>query len=211
MRTVGILLFDDVEVLDFAGPFEIFSVCGLRSSQEAPFSVFTFAENEVVVARNHLTVKPTYSFENVPRIDILIVPGGGGFDQSGRPFGTRKEMNNPRLIDLLKSIGDGAELILSVCTGSLILAKAGFLTGLKATTHFGAADLMREVAPDTELLIEERWVDNGKIILSAGIAAGMDMSFYVITRLLGPAAANETAQYMQFDHWKSDSDSKASP
>ena len=94
------------------------------------------------------------------------------------------------------------ELLLSVCTGSLLLGKAGLLEGLSATTHWKAVDAMREVAPNTNLLPEERWVDNGRIILSAGISAGIDMSLYVISKLWGKETADETAQYMQYDHWK---------
>jgi transcriptional regulator GlxA family with amidase domain len=200
-RKLAILLFDDVEVLDFAGPFEVFSVCGLRSSQAKPFDVFTVGEKSLIRARNHLMVNPTYLLGQEPQPDIILIPGGGGYGADGQPFGTRKEMDNPVLLNWIKRHHQTAEMILSVCTGSLLLAKADLLHGLKATTHKGAVETMRSVAPDTVLLPHERWVDNGRIVLSAGISAGIDMSFYVISRLLGKEAADETASYMQYDYW----------
>jgi len=200
-RKLAILLFDEVEVLDFAGPFEVFSVCGLRSSNAKPFDVFTVAEKPSIWARNHLMVNPTYVLGQEPLPDMVLIPGGGGYHADGQPFGTRKEMDNPVLLNWIRSQHQTAELILSVCTGSLLLAKADLLHGLKATTHKGAVEMMRSVAPDTVLMPQERWVDNGKIVLSAGISAGIDLSLYVISRLLGNESADETASYMQYDYW----------
>lgn len=201
MRNVAILLFEHVEVLDFAGPFEVFSVCG-RGDADIPFNVFTVAETKTVNARNNLTVTPTYILENCPFADIIIIPGGGGTDAEGRPFGSRKEMDNPNVLNWIKERNEQAEYLLSVCTGSMILAKTGLLDGLKATTHWKAVDAMQSVAPHTQILAGERWVDNGRIILSAGISAGIDMSFYVISKILGEEAAIETARYMQYDYWR---------
>jgi transcriptional regulator GlxA family with amidase domain len=202
MRNLAILIFDDVEVLDFAGPFEVFSVCGPRSGNEKPFNVYTAAEKEIITARNQLKIIPHYTLQNCPTPDILLLPGGGGIHSDGSHFGTRREMNNEPLLDWIRLQNKKAEMLLSVCTGSLLLAKAGLLEGLSATTHWKAVDTMRSVAPNTTLLPEKRWVDNGRIILSAGISAGIDMSLYVISKLLGKEAADETAQYMQYDHWK---------
>ncbi len=202
MRKVGVVLFDDIEVLDFAGPFEVFSVCGLRTSATPPFHVFTVAERATISARNKLIVTPTYQFQNCPQADIVVVPGGGGYHSDGTPFGSRKEMDNVVMLDWIKEQNKKAELLLSVCTGSLILAKAGLLENLSATTHKGAVKQMQEIAPNTKLYPQERWVDNGRIILSAGISAGIDMSLYVISKLLGKEAADETAKYMQYEYWK---------
>lgn len=202
MRNLAILLFDDVEVLDFAGPFEVFSVCGLRSGNEPPFRVFTVAEKASVAARNGLVIKPTYLLNDCPPTEIFLVPGGGGIHPDGTPFGSRREMHNDALLDWVRQRNQTAELVLSVCTGSMILAKAGLLEGLSATTHWKAVDAMRQLAPNTTLLPEKRWVDNGHIILSAGVSAGIDMSFYVISKLLGAEAARETAQYIQYDYWQ---------
>jgi transcriptional regulator GlxA family with amidase domain len=201
MRNLAIFIFDDVEVLDFAGPFEVFGVCGLRSGNAIPFNVYTVAEKDVVTARNGLKIIPHCVFDNCPQPDIVLLPGGGGTHPDGRPFGTRVELNNPVLMQWIKSTNETAELMLSVCTGSLLLGKAGLLEGLSATTHWKAVEAMRAAAPNTKLLPEERWVDNGRIILSAGVSAGIDMSLYVISKLLGKDVADETAQYIQYDHW----------
>jgi len=202
MRTVGIFIFDDVEVLDFTGPFEIFGVAGKQGGGAGYFEVFTVAEKPQIAARNNLVVVPTYTFDNCPIPDVLLIPGGGGFKPDGTPLGTRREMNNEKLLDWIKAMNEKVELLLSVCTGSLILAKADLLHGLIATTHFKAIEQMRTVAPDTKLLPEERWVDNGRIILSAGVSAGIDMALYVVAKLHGKQVADETAKYIQYDYWK---------
>src|ERR1041385_6098060 len=189
-RNVAILIFDDVEVLDFCGPFEVFSVTG-RAKSQSPFQVFTVAEKSgPVLARNQLSVNPRYTFADYPSPDILLVPGG---------WGTRQQMNNSAVIDWIKAAAARAELVLSVCTGALLLAKAGLLEGLTATTHYAALELLRQTAPNTTVISDERFVDNGKIILSAGIAAGIDMSLHVVARLLGKEEALETARYMEYD------------
>ncbi len=201
-RNVAIFIFDEVEVLDFAGPFEIFSVTGLRGGGEAPFKVSTIAEKSIVAARNGLQIMPTYLLADSPQFDIVLIPGGGGFYPDGMPFGSRREMHNQVVLDWINEQNKTAELVLSVCTGSMILAKTGLLDGLKATTHWLAEKGMREAAPNTELLMQERWVDNGRVILSAGVSAGIDMSLYVVSKLLGKVAADETAKYIQYDYWR---------
>jgi transcriptional regulator GlxA family with amidase domain len=202
MRNLAIYIFDEVEVLDFAGPFEVFSVCGQNTGGSAPFNVYTIAEKSMVTARNNLIITPNFLLTNCPKPDLFVIPGGGGYKADGTPFGSRREMDNPTILNWIVDQNKTAELVLSVCTGSLILAKAGLLNGLSATTHHGAVNQMHEIAPHTKLLPEERWVDNGRIILSAGVSAGIDMSLYVISKLLGKKQADETAHYMQYDHWK---------
>ncbi|WP_309600817.1 DJ-1/PfpI family protein [Emticicia fluvialis] len=202
MKTVAIFIFDEVEVLDFTGPFEIFGVAGKQGGGDGFFEVFTVAEKPQIAARNNLQVVPNYTLENCPVPDILLIPGGGGFKPDGTPYGTRREMNNEKLLDWVKAMNEKVELLLSVCTGSLILAKANLLNGLSATTHFKAVEQMRAVAPDTTLIPEERWVDNGRIILSAGVSAGIDMALYVVAKLYGKEVADETARYIQYDYWK---------
>jgi transcriptional regulator GlxA family with amidase domain len=188
---VGILIFDDVEVLDFCGPFEVFSVTGRRDNRNC-FEVYTVAEEQKpVCARNNLSVNPSYSISSCPAPQILIVPGG---------YGTRREMSNQNLIQWISAVSKSAELVLSVCTGALLLAKAGLLEHLNATTHHGALDLLQQVAPNTTV-IKERIVDNGKVILSAGISAGIDMSLYVVAKIYGAETAREAAGYMEYD-WK---------
>ena len=202
MRTVAIFIFDEVEVLDFAGPLEIFGVAGKQGGGEGHFEVFTVAEKPKIFARNNLIIEANYIFENCPTPDILLIPGGGGFAKDGTPYGSRREMHNETLLSWVREMNQKVEFLLSVCTGSLILAKAGLLEGLSATTHFMVVDAMREAAPNTELLPEKRWVDNGRIILSAGVSAGIDMSLYVVSKLHGEAAAAETATYIQYDYWR---------
>jgi transcriptional regulator GlxA family with amidase domain len=188
-RNVAILIFDDVEVLDFCGPFEVFGVTG-RSGETAPFNVYTVAERQQpVLARNGLSVNPRYTIADCPPPDLLLVPGG---------FGARKQMHNQAVLDWIRRCARPAELILSVCTGALLLAKAGLLNDLAATTHHGAFDLLREAAPATEIREGERFVDNGKVITSAGISAGIDMSLHVVARLLGDDVARHTAAQMEY-------------
>ena len=192
-RNVAILLFDEVEVLDFCGPFEVFGVAGLRGSGERPFSVYTVAEKAgPIKARNGLSVNPAFTIADCPQPDLLLVPGGQG---------TRKQIHNEALVNWVREQAGRVELLLSVCTGALILAQAGLLEGLAATTHFRAFDELAALAPNTTLCPEKRYVDNGKIVLSAGVSAGIDMALYVVGRLLGEEQANETARYIQYDYW----------
>jgi transcriptional regulator GlxA family with amidase domain len=200
---VAVFIFNEVEVLDFAGPFEVFSVAGLRTLPEAPFDVFTVAQFETIEVRNNLTVKPTYTFANAPNADIILIPGGGGRHADGTPFGSRREMNNPIVLNWVKQQAVQAKLVLSVCTGSLILGKAGLLDGLEATTHFKAIDGLREISDRIHVKENVRFVDNGSVITSAGISAGIDMSLYTVGKLFGKEVADETAAYMQYDYWKS--------
>jgi transcriptional regulator GlxA family with amidase domain len=188
-RNLAILIFEDVEVLDFCGPFEVFSVAN-RFTDLPAFHVFTVAEKPgPVLTRGGLSVNPHHRLADCPRPDLLLVPGGQG---------TRKEMHNPTLIDWIKARSQEAELILSVCTGALLLAKARLLDGLEATTHHGAIELLRQVAPRTTLHADRRFVDNGRVICSAGIAARIDMSLHVVARLLGREVAEKTARQMEY-------------
>jgi transcriptional regulator GlxA family with amidase domain len=192
VRNVAIFIFDEVEVLDFCGPFEVFSVTG-RHQKEKPFNVYTVARaSGPVEARNQLSINPHYTFSDAPSTDILVVPGG---------YGTRQQMDIPEVIDWVKNCSKGAEQVLSVCTGSLILARAGQLDGLRATTHHLALTELEAVAPDTTIDPAKRFIDNGKVVTSAGISAGIDMSLHIVAKLLGHEQAVETAKYMEYD-WK---------
>jgi len=197
-RNVAILIFDEVEVLDFCGPFEVFSVTGRRDGSN-PFNVYTVAERTPVVARNTLSVNPHYLLDTCPPPDILVVPGGGGFDAEGNPFGSRREMNNKPLLEWLRAQRQETGIILSVCTGALILAGADLLGHLDVTTHHGAFDALAEAAPNATVHRDKRIVDNGNTVLSGGISAGIDASFHVVSKLLGPSVAQETATYMEYD------------
>jgi transcriptional regulator GlxA family with amidase domain len=188
-RTLVILIFDDVEVLDFCGPFEVFSVAN-RFTDPPAFHICTVAEKEgPVLTRGGLSVNPHHRLTDCPPPGLLLVPGG---------HGTRSEMHNAALTDWIRARSEQAELVLSVCTGALLLAKAGVLDGLEATTHYGAFDLLREVAPKTTVQADRRFVDNGRVVCSAGIAAGIDMSLHVVGRLSGKEVAEKTARQMEY-------------
>jgi transcriptional regulator GlxA family with amidase domain len=190
--SLAILIFEDVEVLDFCGPFEVFSVAN-RFTESPAFAVLIVAENPgPVVTRGGLSVNPHYRLADCPQPDVLLVPGGQGIC---------KEMHNPALIEWIRQASEKAELVLSVCTGALLLARAGLLDGLEATTHHGATDLLRQVAPKTTVHADHRFVDNGRVVCSAGIAAGIDLSLHVLARLLGREVAVRTAQQLE-DPWQ---------
>ncbi len=193
---VGILIFPDVEVLDFAGPFEVFSrtrtvpgVESRRSEDSAPFTVFTVARTRApVAATGGLVVVPHHDFASAPAIDILVVPGG---------FGTRALLESRETLDWIGRASGAARLTTSVCTGALLLARAGLLAGRRATTHWAGLELLAALAPDVRIEREGRFVDEGEVITSAGVAAGMDMALHVVERICGREVADETARYIE--------------
>ena len=193
-KRIGILLFNDVEVLDFCGPFEVFSVTRLdaarRRQEPSPFEVLLVAETlDPVTAAGGLRVLPMAALDACPALDILLVPGG---------MGTRKEMLNPVVLDFVRAQAARCELVASVCTGALVLAKAGLLDGLRATTHWQALDLLRELCPRTDVDASAQVVDQGKIMTSAGIAAGIDLALAVVRRCHGEAVARATVRHMEY-------------
>lgn len=201
-RNVAILIFDDVEVLDFCGPFEVFSVTGKRDGTN-PFNVYTVAASTPILARNSFSVNPTYILETCPQPDILVIPGGGGRHADGTPFGTRKEMHNQQLLVWINQLYPKTEQVLSVCTGALVLAKAGLVENMAVTTHHGALDELRKLAPTADVKADARVLDSGKLVFSGGISAGIDAAFYLVAKLLGQDVALETATYMEYD-WPRD-------
>ena len=189
-RNLAILIFEDVEVLDFAGPFEVFAVTSELNNYE-PFNVFLVAESQrTYKAVNGLQLVPDYEISNCPNPDILVVPGG---------VGTRTQMNNQKLITWIQQVSDRAELVMSVCTGARLLAKAGLLDGLEITTHHEAYDELRQLVPTAIVNERKRFVDQGTIITAGGISAGIDSSLYVVDKLLGREIARKTAIYMEYD------------
>ncbi|GLO64483.1 DJ-1/PfpI family protein [Oceanobacillus kimchii] len=191
-RTVGILLFNEVEVLDFAGPFEVFSITTLHNSNDKLFNVSTISENgELVTARNGLKVYPDYSFVNHPSFDIVIIPGGYGAEEI--------EISNPNVINWIKNQQAKVEFMTSVCTGALLLAKAGILDGKRATTHWMDLDRLEKEYPSVLVQRDTKFIDEGSIITSGGISAGINMSFHLISRLHGIEVAKETAKRMEYD------------
>ncbi|HCX48292.1 MAG TPA: AraC family transcriptional regulator [Bacillus sp. (in: Bacteria)] len=188
--SVGIFLFNEVEVLDFAGPFEVFSVTEVNG--EKPFTVYTVSENgEMIIARNGLKVQSDYSIENLPPVDILIIPGG---------LGARKyEIKNEIVIKWIRQQMKEVKLMTSVCTGALLLAKAGLLEGLKATTHWASIEKFKNEFQNVEVIENVKFVDEGHIITSAEISAGINMAFHIVKNLLGVHVAEDTAKRMEYD------------
>lgn len=193
---VGIFIFNDVEVLDFAGPFEVFSrtrlIPGLesrRSEESAPFRVFTVAKDaKPVITTGGLRVIPEFAFNNAPSIDLLVVPGG---------LGTRPLLADQETLDWIKQVAAKAKKVTSVCTGSLLLAKSDLLNNRRATTHWGALDMLQSLDKSVQVERDRRVVDDGTIT-SAGVASGIDMAFYVVETLYGREVADETARYIEF-------------
>lgn len=188
-KHLAILIFPDVEVLDFAGPFEVFSVFDELNGYSR-LNVCTVAERAGAVrARNGLRVVPDHSLETAPAPDYLVIPGG---------IGTRALLENPAVLDWLSRAAERCDNIMSVCSGSLVLARMGLLSGLRATTHHDIFELLETLAPDAEIIRHHRFTDNGKIITSAGVAAGIDMSLYMVGRLYGRSQAEAVARYIEY-------------
>lgn len=193
---VGILLFDGVEVLDFAGPYEVFSRTRLtpgiesrRTEDSAPFRVFTVAAGDgPVTATGGLRVLPDFDISAAPSIDVLVIPGG---------FGSRALLEDAGLLAWIRRVAARARRVTSVCTGSLVLARAGLLAGRRATTHWGALALLGELDPTIRVETHPRVVDDG-IVTSAGVSAGIDMAFAIVEAMHGRAVADETARYMDY-------------
>lgn len=200
-KRVGIVLFDDIEVLDFCGPFEVFSTTALneekRREEPSPFEVVLIAENsEPIVASGGMKVIPNYTFETCPKLDILVVPGG---------WGTRKEINNPAMLNWIRNRAVEVETLTSVCTGSMLLGFAGLLNGLHATTHWRSLDWMRASFPMTTVEYDKHFVQDGHVFTSAGISAGIDMSLKVVARYFGDTIAQATAKHMEYPYPENDS------
>jgi transcriptional regulator GlxA family with amidase domain len=195
-RNAGILIFDDVEVLDFCGPFEVFATAVVnegRPDEQSLYHVVTIADTmREIRARGGLQVVPHHTVDDHPALDLLVVPCG---------YGTRRELGNERLLDWLASQAGKVELMTSVCTGAFLLAKRGLLDGKRATTHWASIGYMREHFPAVDTVDHQRVVDQGAVITSAGVSAGIDMALYVIERQHGRAIAEETARGMEYD-WR---------
>jgi putative intracellular protease/amidase/YHS domain-containing protein len=181
-RKVGILVFNKMELLDFAGPAEVFAGAG--------YDVFTVAATkESVPSMGLVNLTPQFTFEDCPRPDIIVIPGGD----------TRALVNDKRVIDWLKQAQPGAEITMSVCTGAFVLGKAGLLEGKEATTHWSAISALRTRFPHTTVHDDRRIVDNGSVITTAGVSAGIDGALHVVERLSGHDKAVKTARYMEYN------------
>ena len=189
MKNIGILIFNDVELLDFAGPYEVFSItneinddslCKTFSVSELPGKIKTV---------NGLEVIPEYSFNDCPCTDVVIIPGG---------IGTKVLTANETVISWILDRYDKSYMVFSVCSGARLLAKAGLLSSLKFITHHDVILDILEIDPTARPQEGKRYVDEGKILTSAGISAGMDLSLYVVSKLFGKERADKTAHYMEY-------------
>lgn len=199
-KQVGILIFEEVEVLDFCGPFEVFSVTRLneekRREEPSPFNVFLVAETKnSIVTAGGMKVIPDYGLNDCPSLDILVVPGG---------WGTRREMNNGLLLSWIAERAKKVETLASVCTGSLLLGKAGLLEGKRATTHWRSLDWMSDLFPRTKVEKDLHFVEDGNLLTSAGISAGIDMALRVVARYFGEGVARAAAKQMEYPFPESD-------
>lgn len=195
-KRVGIVIFDNIEVLDFCGPFEVFSVTRVnedkRREELSPFETLLVAEkSDTVTTTGGMRVIPDHSFATCPKLDILVVPGG---------WGTRREIENPVMLDWLRGHAPQVETLTSVCTGSMLLGFGGLLDGLHATTHWRSLDWMRDSFPAVKVQYDQHVVEDGRVFTSAGISAGIDMALKVVARYCGEPVARATARHMEYPY-----------
>lgn len=191
-RKIGILLFNEVEVMDFAGPFEVFSITENAAATGKAFEVYTIArKKELISTRNGLKIRPDYDFHDAPQFDILIIPGGYGAEEI--------EIHNQETIDWIKRSFTQVQIMASVCTGAFLLAEAGLLDGRQATTHWMDIDRLEEEYSKVRVIRDVKFVDAFPIITSGGISAGINMSFYIVKKLLGIEIAKIAAKRMEYD------------
>jgi transcriptional regulator GlxA family with amidase domain len=193
MMNVGIYIYDQAEVLDFAGPFEVFSTANRlvsKSANDELFNVFLVGETgDVIAARGGFSVNPSYGFHNHPKIDVLIVVGGV---HTG-------EMKKLPVLQWIANVAERANLVASVCTGVFLLAASGVVDSQRVTTHWEDIPDLRLAYPQLNVLEQTPWVDEGRIVTSAGISAGISMSLHLVRRLYSVELAVKTARQMEFD------------
>lgn len=183
--TTGIVLFDEAEELDWAGPWEVFTMAKTEGD-----TVVSIAERpEAVTCAKGLRVLPDHTFADAPALDVLVVPGG---------WGTRREVENPAMLDFVRGVASGCTWITSVCTGAMVLTAAGLTAGKRVTTHWIALDELRAMG-DVEVLEHVRYVRDGKVVTSAGVSAGIDMALWVVGQLYGVEHARVTQYAMEYD------------
>jgi transcriptional regulator GlxA family with amidase domain len=188
-KKIGIFLFDGAEELDWAGPWEVLATWANFHPEEAEVFTFARAEGEITCAKG-LRVIPQYGWDDAPKIEVLVYPGGQG---------TRAHLGDEEIHAWLRRLSDEQALITSVCTGSLVLADAGLLNGRPATTHWASLDFLATLGEDITVRSEDRFVDSGEVITAAGVSAGIDMALHLIARLQSRERAAEVRRYIQYD------------
>ena len=190
---IGIYIYDQAEVLDFSGPFEVFSTSSRICESGRPFNVFLVSETgKTVTAREGFSVNPTFGFHDHPRIDLLMVVGGVHTD----------EIKKAKVLNWVASTAKKAKLVSSVCTGVFLLAEAGVLSNQNVTTHWEDIPDLKKNYPSLHVHANHRWVDEGDIITSAGISSGIDMSLHLVSNIHSKELAEKTAKQMEFDWTK---------
>jgi transcriptional regulator GlxA family with amidase domain len=193
MLNVGLYLFDDVELLDFTGPYEVFSVTSELNNYQL-FKVFTITQDGTQIKTvNGLKIIPDYNFNNHPNIDILIIPGG---------VGTKNEMNKQPVQKWLQRNYETSSITASICSGARLLGRLGLLDNIESTTHHEVTPDLQEIAPKTNIIKNMRFIDVGKIMTSAGISAGIDLSLYIVDKIYGENIKNKTIVYMEYGDWE---------
>lgn len=193
VRNVAIFVYEGAEILDFAGPGEVFAATAVNG--ERPFNVYTVAVNpKPILSQGFITITPEYTIDNCPTPDILVIPGGA----SG------KLTKDEKLLKWVKGISSDLDIGLTVCTGVSVFAAAGMLDGLHATTWWGYVDRFEKQFPSIKVHKDKRFVDNGKMVTTAGVSAGIDGSLHVVSKLLSEDVARATARYMEYDKWEPD-------
>lgn len=193
--TIGLVLFEQAEELDWVGPFEVFMMAQQTAAEDeraAGIRVVLMSESGAVVrGAKGLRVEVDSSFEDAPALDVLLIPGG---------IGTRREMENEVMLDFLRRRALEVEWLTSVCTGSAVLEKAGLTKGKRITTHWGYVSALRESAGEETIVLEKvRYVRDGNLVTSAGVSAGIDMSLWLVGQLFGVEHARKTQRAMEYD------------
>lgn len=192
MTTYGLLLFDDVEELDFVGPWEVFTASSmlLENDGNPADTIVTVAERDGPIrCGKGLRVLPDYRFDNHPELDVVLVPGG---------IGTRREVDNRVLIDWLADVAATCDWVTSVCTGSLLIHESGLGKGRQLCTHWGFEGTL-EARGDCTVVRDQRWIADGNVVSSQGVSAGIDMALWLIGQIESPAHARLTQRYIQYD------------
>jgi transcriptional regulator GlxA family with amidase domain len=177
MRNVAILIFDDIEILDFAGPYEVFNGAGEMTNPSAFYVYNIGISGQPIIGRGKFTVTPRYSIDDCPQADILVIPGG---------LGTRPLLKHEKLIAWIADQSTKVEMLMSVCTGALLLAQAGLLKNRSATTHHGAFEQLKLISPTTNVVKDQRFVQSSdRIVTSGGISAGIDLALFLVEKMIG--------------------------
>ncbi len=188
MTTIGIVAFDDVEELDFAGPWEVFGMA--RKLRDQGDRLVLLAERDAPIrCAKLMRVLPDLTFAQAPRLDVLLVPGGAG---------ARREVKNPGMIEFLRAAGAQAQWVTSVCTGALLLHEAGFARGKRVTTHWAFVQSLRDRGGDVTVLENDRYVHDGNLVTAAGVSAGIDMALWLTGQLWGEDFARKVQKQIEY-------------